>query len=276
MKRLTITKMILHPLLLIIGVIWLYPIIWMLFSSLKTQSEFLDGGLGLLPKIPQWSNYIRAWTVAHFDTYFLNSVIISVACVALVVIICSLMGYAVARVNFPGKNLIMAVYVATIFVPKGYTIVPVYLLIKWLGLTDTRAGVVLVESSGEHIIFILLLIAYFAKIPKELEESAEIDGCGFLQTFFRIMLPLAKPVIATIAIIQFIHAWNAFFVPLIFTLGAPELKTLAVGMYGFSSQLKVDYTGMAAAASIGIIPVVMVFIFFQRYFIEGISGAVKG
>lgn len=276
MKKLTVTRTILHTLLVLFGLIWMYPLLWMLFSSLKTDSEFLNGGLQLLPEIPQWQNYSRAWVVANFETYFLNSVILSVSTVALVVIICSLMGYAVARVDFPGRKVIMTIYVATMFVPKGYTIIPVYLLIKWLGLLNTMPGVILVESSGQHVIFILLLTAYFAKVPKDLEESAEMDGCGFLRTFFRVVLPVAKPVIATIAIVQFIYAWNAFFVPLIFTLGAPELKTLAVGMYSFSNDLKVDYTGMAAGASIAIIPIVTVFIFFQRYFIEGITGSVKG
>ncbi|MFD0960592.1 carbohydrate ABC transporter permease [Paenibacillus chungangensis] len=269
-------KLATHLLLAIIGLIWIYPFIWMLSSSLKTQSEFVSGGLKLLPEIPQWHNYERAWQVAHFDLYFMNTVIFTVSVVIIVVIVSSLMGYSLGRVDFPGRKLLMGLFVVTMFIPKGYTIIPVYLLIKWIGLLNTMPGLILVESSGSHVIFILLFSAFFAVIPKELEECAEIDGCGFVQTFFKVILPLSMPIIATVAIVQFIYSWNSFFVPLVFTLGASELKTLAVGMYNFSSDLDIDYTGMAAGASIALIPIVTVFIFFQRYFIEGISGSVKG
>lgn len=265
-----------HFSLLLLAFIWVYPLIWMVFSSLKTDSEFVSGGLALFPKIPQWANYGRAWEVAHFSTYFVNSVILTCSAVIVVVIISSLMGYSLGRVTFPGRKIIMGLFVFTLFVPKGYTILPIYVLIKWLGLLDSRAGLILVESSGSHVIFILLFTAFFATIPKELEDSAEMDGCGFIKTYYKVILPLSLPIIATVAIVQFIHTWNSFFVPLIFTLGSPELKTLAVGMYNFSNDLETDYTGMAAGASIALLPIVTVFVIFQRYFIEGISGAVKG
>ncbi|WP_127584720.1 carbohydrate ABC transporter permease [Paenibacillus koleovorans] len=268
--------LIIHVLLALVALIWIYPLIWMMFSSLKTDSEFLTGGLQLLPDIPQWANYKRAWEVAHFNVYFMNSVTLSVSVVVVVVIVSSLMGYSLGRVQFPGRKFLMGLFVFTLFVPKGYTILPVYLFIKWIGLLNTMAGLILVESSGTHIVFILLFAAYFAAIPKELEDSAEMDGCGFIKTYYKVMLPLAMPIIATVAIVQFINAWNSFFVPLIFTLGSPNLKTLSVGMYNFSNHLTTDYPGIAAAASIALIPVLTIFVFFQRYFIEGISGAVKG
>ncbi|WP_135553609.1 carbohydrate ABC transporter permease [Paenibacillus cymbidii] len=265
-----------HALLALIALIWIYPLIWMVFSSLKTDSEFLTGGLKLMADIPQWGNYKRAWVVGHFNVYFLNSITLSVSVVVVVVIVSSLMGYSLGRVEFPGRKILMGLFVFTLFVPKGYTILPVYLFIKWIGLLNTMAGLILVESSGAHVVFILLFAAFFGAIPKELEDSAEMDGCGFIKTYYKVILPLAMPIIATVAIVQFINAWNSFFVPLIFTLGSPSLKTLAVGMYNFSHKSGTDYSGLAAAASIALIPVLTIFVFFQRYFIEGISGAVKG
>src|SRR5690606_20937421 len=151
MSKMSVPRIILHIALALFGFFWMYPLLWMLFSSLKTESEFLNGGLQFFPAVPQWESFSRAWVVADFDTFFKNSVILSVSTVAIVVVVCSLMGYAIARVDFPGRKALMAVYVGTMFVPKGYTIIPVYLLIKWLGLLNTMPGVILVESAGQHV-----------------------------------------------------------------------------------------------------------------------------
>jgi len=276
MKRIIILNGLLHALLLAIGIIWVYPFVWMIFSSLKTNTEYINAGIKLLPEVPRWENYVRAWNLGNFSTYFSNSVIITSTTVAIVVVMCALTGYALGRVSFPGRKVFVAAITATMFIPKGYTIIPIYQIIKSLGLLNTLAGVILAESSGAHVLFILLFMSYYYNLPKELEEAAEIDGCGFFRTFWQVMLPLSKPIIATTAIMQFIWTWNSFFVPLIFTLNKPELRTLAVGMYSFVGEHTIDWSGMAAGASISLVPVILVFIVFQRYFIEGISGSVKG
>jgi raffinose/stachyose/melibiose transport system permease protein len=274
-KRYTLHGL-LHAVLLILGAIWIYPFVWMIFSSLKTNLEYINSGISLLPETAQWENYARAWKVGHFSTYFMNSVIITCTTVVIVIVLCALTGYALGRVNFPGRKWFIVAITATMFIPKGYTIIPIYQIVKSLGLLNTMPGVILAESSGAHVLFILLYMSYFYGLPKELEEAAEMDGCGFFRTFVRVMLPLSKPIIATTAIMQFIWTWNSFFVPLIFTLNKPELRTLAVGMYSFAGEHTIDWSGMAAGASISLIPVIVVFILFQRYFIEGISGSVKG
>lgn len=271
-----VSRGLLHIFLIVLGIIWIYPFIWMIFSSLKTNTEYINAGIKLLPEIPQWENYTRAWEIGNFSTYFMNSVIVTCSTVAIVIIMCALTGYALGRVSFPGRNVFVALITATMFIPKGYTILPIYQIIKHLGLLNTMEGVILAESSGAHVLFILLYMSYFYGLPKELEEAAEIDGCGFLRTFVSVMLPLSKPIIATTAIMQFIWTWNSFFVPLIFTLNKPELRTLAVGMYSFVGEHTIDWSGMAAGASISIVPIIIVFIVFQRFFIEGISGSVKG
>ncbi|TBL78992.1 carbohydrate ABC transporter permease [Paenibacillus thalictri] len=265
-----------HLVLIGVGIIWVYPFVWMITSSLKTNAEYISKGYKFLPDKFQFANYVRAWETAKFSTYFVNTVIVSVFVVAIVVAVCAMTGYVLGRYRFPGRILFMSVITATMFMPKGYTIIPIYFLINLLGLNNTLAGVILAEVGGAHVLFILLFTAHFSGIPKELEEASEIDGSGFFRTFVQIMLPLSKPILATTCILQFMWAWNSFLLPLIFTLSKPELRTLGVGMYQFVGEFSVDWTGMAAAASISLLPIIAIFIAFQRYFVEGVAGSVKG
>ncbi|NOU93974.1 ABC transporter permease subunit [Paenibacillus sp. LMG 31456] len=265
-----------HLVLIVFGIIWIYPFVWMISSSFKTNSEYISKGYSFLPEKFQFANYARAWETANFSTYFVNTVIVSVFVVAIVVAVCAMTGYVLGRYRFPGRVLFMTVITATLFMPKGYTIIPIYFLINTLGLNNTLAGVILAEVGGAHVLFILLFTAHFSGIPKELEEAAEMDGSGFIRTFAQIMMPLSKPILATTCILQFMWSWNSFLLPLIFTLSKPELRTLGVGMYQFVGEHSVDWTGMAAAASISLLPIIAIFIAFQRYFVEGVAGSVKG
>lgn len=266
----------LHTFLIGLGIIWIYPFIWMIAASFKTNNEYITSGISLLPQKFQFANYKRAWETAHFSVYFWNTLIVTVSVVLIVLAVCSLTGYAIGRYQFRGRLLFITAVTATMFMPKGYTIIPVYSLVNALGLNNSLSGVILAEAGSGHILFILLFVAYFRGLPKEMEESAEIDGSGFFRTFASIMLPMAKPIIATTAIMQFMWTWNAFLMPLIFTLSKPNLRTLGVGMFQFVGENTMDWTGMAAAASISLLPILTVFILLQRYFIEGVSGAIKG
>ena len=266
-----ITSVILTPLALL----WIYPFLWMVSASLKTNNEIFGSGLSLYPQSWQWENYQRAWVTARIGQYFFNTVIIAVGSVAIVLVTTAMMGYVLGRYRFPGKNIILGFFVATVFLPAGYTIIPVFDLITRLGLNGSLLGVILAQAGGAHVIFILLFMGYFNQLPKELEEAAIMDGAGFLRVFAQIMLPLSKPVVATVIIMQFISSWNDFLLPLVLTLPRPDLRTLSVGMYAFRGEYFTDWSGMAAAATIGIIPVIVVFLFLQRYFIEGLAGAVK-
>jgi multiple sugar transport system permease protein len=264
-----------HTVLIAIGIIWIYPFFWMITSSFKSNTEFLVSGANPLPKEWMWENYVRAWNNANFSGYFMNTVIITVATVIITVVLCALTGYALGRVNFPGRKGIMVAIAVIMFIPKGYTIIPLAKLISLLGLSDSLLGVIVAESSGAHVLFILMFTTFFAGLPKELEEAARIDGCGFLRTFFKVMLPLAKPVIATTAIMQFIWTWSSFLIPLVLTINKPELSTLAVGMQSFVGSYSTDWSGMAAGATISLLPVMIIFILMQKYFVEGVAGAVK-
>ena len=265
-----------HALLIVLGFVWIYPFLWMVSASFKTTSEMFGGGLNLIPKQPVLENYARAWKVANFRTYFFNTVIVTVSVVALVVTWSSMTGYAFGRYDFPGKRLFMGAIVATLFLPTGYTIIPVFDLMRMLGLLNTLWAVILGMAGGAHVLFILLITGFFSSLPNDLEDAARIDGCGFVRTFWSVMLPLAKPVIATATIMRFMWAWNAFFLPLVFTLGKPELRTLGVGMFAFVAEYATDWTGMAAAATISLMPIIAVFLALQRYFVEGVAGAIKG
>ncbi|CAH1217081.1 Diacetylchitobiose uptake system permease protein NgcG [Paenibacillus allorhizoplanae] len=275
-KLLRVPLFALHTLLIGIGIIWIYPFIWMIAASFKTNNEYITSGITLLPHKFQFANYKRAWETAHFSVYFWNTLIVTVSVVLIVLAVCALTGYAIGRYRFRGRLLFITAVTATMFMPKGYTIIPVYSLVNSLGLNNSLWGVILAEAGSGHILFVLLFVAYFRGLPKELEESAEIDGSGFIRTFASIMLPMAKPIIATTAIMQFMWTWNAFLMPLIFTLSKPGLRTLGVGMFQFVGENTMDWTGMAAAASISLLPILAVFILLQRYFIEGVSGAIKG
>lgn len=261
--------------LLVLALIWIYPFIWLISASLKTQPEIFGAGLGLIPQEPIWENYARAWTVVGFDRYFLNTILITGGTVLLIAARSALAGYVLGRYSFPGKKLIIAIFLITFFLPEGYTIIPVVQLTDQLGLLNTHAGVILGLGAGGQVAATLLYAGYFRGLPKELEECARLDGAGHFRIFFRIMLPLAWPITATVVILTFLFAWNAYLLPLVFTLSEPALRTLAVGMTAFVGEYGTDWSGMAAAAVISLVPVMAVFVALQRKFVDSIAGAVK-
>jgi raffinose/stachyose/melibiose transport system permease protein len=261
--------------LTVVCAIWIYPFLWTLSASLKSQQEIFTSGLDLIPDNFLFENYTRAWVTANFSTYMVNTVIVTVSTVVLTIIVTSLSGYVLGRYNFIGKRLIMGILVGTIFIPAGLTIIPTVQLAGQLGLLNSLLGMILVLAGTGDVIHVLLFSAYFRSLPNELEEAALLDGANFLQVFTRVMLPLAGPVIATVSILKFLGAWNNFFIPLVFTFSRPDLRTLSVGMFAFVGQNETDWSGMAAAATISLIPVVIIFFVMQRRFVDGIAGAVK-
>lgn len=256
-------------------IVWIYPFLWLVSASLKDSLEIFVSGLSLVPADWQWNNYVRAWNDAGFGRYMLNSIIITAGSVIIVVVRCALTGYVLARYNFIGKKFVIGILLVTIFVPAGYTIIAVMDLSRQLGLLNTHLGIILALSAGGHVAAILLYAGYFNSIPRDLEEAGVLDGASFLQVFRSIMLPLAGPVTATVSVLTFLGTWNAFFVPLVFTFSRPDLRTLAVGMLAFRGEQSTDWSGLAAAATLSLVPVVLLFVFLQRYFLEGIAGAVK-
>jgi len=275
LDRRHIRPAIITLLLLPVCLVWIYPFLWMVSASLKTDLEIF-GSVGLIPSDPQWANYQRAWWTAGIRSYFWNTVFITIATIAIVVITTAMIGYVLGRYSFPGKRVVIGAFIATVFLPEGYTIIPVFEVVDGLGLSNTLWGVILAESGGAHVIIILLFAGYFRQLPKELEEAARVDGAGFVRTFWTVMLPLAKPAIATGVILTLMKTWNSFLIPLVLTLARPEQRTLAVGIYSLQGEDLTDWSGMAAASTLSIMPIVIIFLLLQRYFVEGLTGAVRG
>ena len=275
LKKITPVQMIMYLVLALLAFVFVYPFLWMLSASFKTQSEFFASGLNLIPESFKFDNFVRAWNNANFAVYFRNSIIVTLSVVAIVLMATSLAGYVLGRYAFPGKKLIMGIFLASTTIPLVFTIIPVYELLKNIGLSQNLLGLILAESGGGHMIFLMLFSSYYQTIPKEMEEAATIDGAGFFQTYVKVMFPLAKPIMVTVVIMQFIWTWNSFLLPLIVTLNNPKIRTLAVGLYALRGENVVDWTGIAAGASIAIVPVVIIFIALQKYFVDGIAGAVK-
>ena len=260
---------------LIFSFVWIYPLLWVLSASLKTDFEIWSG-LGLIPDRLVWENFERAWIGANMGRYFFNTLIITVVSVIIVVITTGMFGYVIGRYSFPGKKILIGILISTIFIPQGYTIIPVFDLLSDLNLSKNLLGLIIATAGASPVIYILLFAGYFSRIPVELEEAAKMDGAGFFRIFVLIMLPLTKPVVATVSILQVLHAWNDFLLPVVITLGNPDIRTLSVGVYAFKGEYFIDWSGMAAASVITILPIIVLFLFMQKYFVEGVQGAVKG
>lgn len=275
MRRELRRNLVVIPILLVIGCVWLYPFLWSLSTAFKTQLGAFTSGASLIPDHLELDNFSRAWITAGFQQYFLNTAIYAGASTVIELGKSALCGYVLARYRFPGRDLLYKLVVATLFVPVATVIIPQFQLVESLGLLNSRLGVILAMSGGAGALYVLLFTSYFEGLPQELFDAATVDGAGFLQTF-RLMLPLARPVIGALVIFQFIYSWNDFNIPLIFTLGQPDLQNLAVGMLNFQGTHSMDSTGFAAGMTISFLPVLLIFLIFQGYFVRGLEGAVKG
>lgn len=264
-----------HLILIPLSLVWVYPFLWMVSAAFKSPREMLLGGLHLWPKEFTLDNFVRAWTVGRFGEYTMNTLTFSIAVIVIMVVVSALAGYALSDSKLPGRKVVMGVLVAAMFIPHGYTIIPVFMLVNSIGLQDGLLGAAIAQAAPGLVVPVLLYVGFFAGLPKELREAAVVDGAGYLTTFRAVMLPLASPVTGTVILMNFIGAWNSFFIPLVFTLGRPDLRTLGVGMYNFFGTDTTDWTGLAAGATISTVPIIIVFLFLQRSFVEGIAGAVK-
>ncbi len=268
-------RQLVSVLLAALSAIWVYPLVWMIFASFKPNSELFSNP-GMIPDAPTVENYVRAWREANISTYFFNTLFVTVGSVVITSIASALMGYVLGRRPVPGRFAIMGLMVFTLFIPQGYTIIPVFELLTKLGLGQSLWGLMLATCGHSIVVFTLLFAGYFTQMPKELEEACRMDGVGPVKTFVYVMLPLAKPIIVTVVVMQSLQAWNDFLLPLVITLANPAMRTLSVGIYSFKGENFVDWGGMTAASTIAIVPIILLFLFLQRYFIDGLAGAVKG
>lgn len=269
-------RLLVHAVLIGLGFLYLYPFLWVLAGSFKSAGEFFTAGLSLRPAGLRWDNYVYAWENGHFSTYFVNTLVVAVVVSAAVIVISSMAGYVLTRPSLPGKKLILGGMVALMFLPGGYTIIPTFELVLRLGLLNTLWSILLVQTAGALVFNALLFMGYFGTIGKEIEEAAVVDGASFPRVYWQIMLPMARPMVATVALFQFMANWNSFWIPLVFTLGNASLRTLAVGMYAFVGENSTGWTYVCAGAVMTILPIMLVFFVLQRHFVEAVAGAIKG
>ncbi len=251
------------------------PFVWTLSTSLKGPNETLYSfPPKFIPQNPTLNSYKVVWTTLPIPRYFFNSVILAIFQVSLPVILCSLAAFPLARMNFKGKNFVFMVIMATMMIPGDITMIPIYIILTKLGLLGSRLGVILPSAAGAFGIF--LMRQAFMGIPKEIEDSAFIDGTNTWQMWRYIMFPMVKPNIATFSILRFINSWNAFLWPLlVFT--DPKMYPLTVGLYNLRGAFVTNTRLVAAGTIIALIPIMVIFVVFQRYFIQGAySSAVKG
>ena len=270
--KLEIKKYLAYIFLAVGAVAMVAPFLWMITTSLKEPGEVFSYQRAWwrdwIPLQFVWQNYIQAWHAVPFARFYLNSLFISVCVTAGQVTTSALAAYAFARLEFPGRDKIFFGYLATMMVPGAVTMIPVFILLRMLGWIDTYKAVILPGIFTAYGTF--LLRQFFLTLPKELEDAAKIDGCSYFGIFWKIILPLSKPALATLTTFTFMGSWLNFMWPLI-VLNTHHKFTLPVGLAYFQSLHTTDWTLLMAGSLMMILPILIVFILNQRYFVEGIK-----
>lgn len=263
-----IAKALCYVLLAVVTVITAFPFLWMILSSFKESPEFYYLVPKLLPESFQWNNFIELFEKWSFDIYYKNSILVTAVQVVSDVFIVLFAGYGFAKYNFKGKNALFLLVLSSTMIPWVATIIPLYIMTNTLHLIDTYAGLIIPGMADAFSIF--LARNFISTIPTPLLEAARIDGAGEAKVFFKVVLPQVKPLIAVIAIQKMVSSWNAFQWPLL-VVNSEKLRTLPIAMAKLSSQYYDSYNLKMAAATLAIIPVLLIYIAFQKYFVEGVS-----
>ncbi len=256
-------------------IIAVFPIIWVVLSSFKTNAEILSNGMAW-PEHFGPEGYIQALEMAPILKFFWNSLLIATLSTVFNVLVLAMAGYVFAKKQFRGKNVLYAILSLSMVIPTTALMSPIYVTITKLGLYDTKIALILVYTALSMPISLMIMRSTFAGIPKELEEAAYIDGAGFIRTFFLVMLPCAKGGLASAAVLAFLEGWNEFTFALLLS-GSENSRTLPLSLSYFTSQFSFNYTAMFAAITIAVIPSIVVFAIFQKQVNASIvAGSVKG
>ena len=257
-----------YGLAIALGISMLVPFLWMLSTSLMDEFEVYRYPPRLLPGDPVWSNYPNALTAAPFVRFFLNSAIMSLFIVAGHLFTAATAGYAFARLRFPGRDRVFILFLANLMVPVIVLLIPRFLLVNALGWVNTYMGLIITELVSVWGIF--LMRQYFLSIPRDLEDAARIDGANEWQVFWRVAVPLAKPALATVALFSFVETWKSFLWPLIVTRSM-SMRPVEVGIAAFHGLYISNWPYQMAAAVVAVVPILVLFLFTQRYFVRGIQ-----
>jgi len=273
-RRLRADKVGLYGLLIVAAVLALFPVLWMLSGSLQTLDEVLRGG-SLLPANPQWGNFVTAWVQGDLGMYLTNSVIYTGSAIVGILLVSSMAGYALARLQFWGKNLFTFIILAVMIIPAPAMFLAQYRLLVDFGLTNTRIGYILILITSGVPMATLIMRSFFASQPKDLEEAAAIDGASSLRIFWSVILPLARPGMAAVAVIQGLAAWNEYLMALVL-FDDNSLMPVQRGLTSFVSAETPQQQILLAATAISIVPIIIFYLLAQRHIVNGIgAGAIK-
>ena len=259
--------------LVLAALIWFTPVITLVLTALKDAGDFAVNGAFSLPKSIRWANFTEAWETG-VGNYFWNSVIVTGVKVPIGILIESLAAFALTHMNLKWADRIFTYILIGLIVPIQMTLVPLTILMNALNLIDTLTGLIILYIGFGVPFGVLVMRGFFRTLPTAVIEAARIDGCSWFRIFYRIALPLALPAVLSLCILDGVATWNEFILAQIF-LRSDELRTLPLGLVQFSTQFSTQYDQLAAAVLISVVPVVLVFLFFQRYFVAGMGGAVK-
>jgi ABC-type glycerol-3-phosphate transport system permease component len=269
--------------LLAVYAVWVvFPMLWVAYSSLKADTAIFRDAFALPPLDDlRTENYVRAWREARFGDYFFNSVVVTTASVALIVALGAMAAYALARFYHPAGRVVFWLFLAGLMIPAQLAVVPLFFEMRALGLLNSRLGLILVYTANGLPFAIFILAGFFRSLPRSLYEAAVIDGCGEFAAFWRVMLPLARPGLVTVAIFQFIGVWKEYF--FVFMLASGDLegsaRTLPLGLanLAITAQYRSDYGSLFAGIVLVTLPILLVYIALQRQIVKGIAaGALKG
>jgi len=268
--RYVVGRLLSHTLMIVLSIIMVVPFYVMLVTSFMSLGQAYSFPPSFLPSPVIWSNYPNALALEPFGRYFLNSTIVAILITAVRLFSCSLGAYAFARLTFPGRDLIFYVYLSTLMIPEHVTLIPLFLIMRVFGWIDTYQGLTVPFFVSAFGVF--LLRQFFMTIPKEIEEAAVIDGSGSFGVYWRIIMPLARPGLAALAILSFVASWNQFIWPLIVT-NADDMRTMVVGigmLSGNENQIA-NWPYVMVVATVAVVPSLITFAFGQRYFVQGIT-----
>lgn len=254
--------------LVVITVVTLLPLVWMLSASLKLDSEVFTIPIRWLPEVPQWVNYIKIWEKIPLALFTFNSFKLTIIITIVQLVTSSFAAYGFSKCQFRGRDTLFLFYVATIAIPWQVYMLPQYVMMNKMHLVDTHLSIILLQSFMAFGVF--LMRQFFVGVPNELLEAARIDGLSEYGIYFRIMLPLAKPAMASLAIYSFVTMWNDFLGPNLY-FNSTNLKTIQLGIRMFIGQYSAEYGLIMAASVVSLVPVFVMFLMFQRVFIEGIA-----
>ncbi|MFD1717620.1 carbohydrate ABC transporter permease [Georgenia deserti] len=261
-----------HVVLILVGLVMLYPLLWMVSSSFKPEEQIFSDP-SIIPSDVTLENYSLGWRALQvpFSTFYLNSFIVVAACIVGNLVACSLAGFAFARLRFPLRNLWFAVMLGTLMLPTHVTLIPQYILFSEIGWLNTFMPLIVPKLLATDAFFIFLMVQFIRSLPTELDEAARLDGCGFFGIYWRIILPLTTPALATTAIFTFIWTWNDFLTPLIY-LANPEMYTVPLGLRAFmDAESGSSWGALFAMSVLSLGPIFGFFIAAQKYLVRGMA-----